>query len=293
MNTFNILLEKIAAAFEPLEDKPEETPESTARALYLAAAGVAASAESASQIDLPALDDRQQATLNELVQRKLAGEPLAHLTGRQRFMGLDFITSPDALIPRKETQLLGELALGKVRSAGQSARVIDVCTGSGNLAIAIAAHAPGSEVYAADLAPEAIALARRNAALNGVESRVRFEAGDLFAPLPKDALTGTVDVVTCNPPYISSAKVAVMPREISRYEPSLAFDGGAFGLSIVSRLLQDAPSFLKPGGWLCFEIGKGQGPHWSKALARNANYADIETAADAAVNIRALAARRV
>ena len=292
MSKFEILHERIAASFDPLEDKPEETPESTARALYLAAAGIPASAELALETALPELDDSQLAVLEELVVRRLAGEPLAHLTGRQRFMGIDFLASADALVPRKETELLGKLALEKVLAAGPAARVIDLCTGSGNLSIAIAARAAGADVHAADLSPEAVALARRNAALIGVADRVSFEVGDLFDALRRDRLAGTVDVVICNPPYISSAKVDAMPEEISAYEPRLAFDGGAFGLSIIGQLLKEAPTFLKPGGWLCFEVGKGQGPYWSKALARNASYADIETVADAAGDIRALAARR-
>lgn len=293
MSQFETLRKRIAASFDPLEDKPEETPESTARALYLAAAGIPASTEAALEIPLPELDDGQMTRLEEIVARRLAGEPLAHLTGRQRFMGIDFLASADALVPRKETELLGNLALGKVLAAGPAARVIDLCTGSGNLSIAIAVRAPGSDVHAADLAPEAVALARRNAELIGVADRVSFGVGDLFDALPRDQLAGTVDVVMCNPPYISSAKVSAMPDEISNYEPRLAFDGGAFGLNIIGRLLKDAPAFLKPNGWLCFEVGKGQGPYWSKALARNVSYADIETATDAAGDIRALAARRV
>jgi release factor glutamine methyltransferase len=287
--SFPVLLNRIAASFARLPDKPEETPEGTVKALWLAAAGAPCSIEAAEAATLPALDAAGMATLETLVERRVAGVPLAHLTGWQRFLGLELLAGPDALVPRKETELLGGLALARL--AGISApRVIDVCTGSGNLAVALAVQAPGAIIDAADLSGEAVALARRNGALHGVAGRVTFHEGDLFDALPR-ALLGTADLVVCNPPYISSAKVEAMPEEISKYEPRMAFDGGAFGLSLVGRLIKEAPGFLKPGGWLCFEIGKGQGPYWLKTLGRTAAYGAIETAADADGDVRALAAR--
>ncbi|BCW90755.1 Release factor glutamine methyltransferase [Alphaproteobacteria bacterium SO-S41] len=287
---FETALREIGASFARQPDKPEETPEGTVKALWLAAAGTPLSVEAASEVALPLLDETQAMMLNELVIRRIAGLPLAHLTGRQRFMGLDFIAGPDALVPRKETELLGGLALARLAGIA-GPRAIDVCTGSGNLAVALAATTPGAVVDAADLSAEAVAMARRNAALHGVEGRVTFHVGDLFDALPRAALAGAADLVVCNPPYISSAKVEGMPEEISKYEPRMAFDGGTFGLSIVGRLIKEAPLFLKRGGWLCFEIGKGQGPYWLKALGRMTIYGAVETAADADGDVRALAAR--
>lgn len=287
------LSDRLAASFAALADKPEETPEGTARALWLAAAGLPVSVEAAAAAALPSLDADQSSALEALVARRLGGEPLAHITGRQRFMGLDFLAGPEALVPRKETELLGRLALGKLQAAGGAPLAIDVCTGSGNLAVALAVLVPGSAIHAADLSPEAVALARRNAALHGVADRVCFADGDLFAPLPREALARAADLVVCNPPYISSAKVETMPDEIARFEPRLAFDGGAFGLSIVGRLTKEAADFLKPGGWFCFEIGKGQGPYWQKALGRMSAYRALESVADADGDVRALAAQAV
>ena len=287
------LAARLAASFAGLADKPEETPEGTARALWLAAAGVPVSVEAAASAALPELGAEGTAALEALAARRLGGEPLAYITGRQRFMGLDFLAGPEALVPRKETELLGRLALGKLqaaRAAGSAPLAIDVCTGSGNLAVALAVHVPEARLHAADLSPEAVALARRNADLHGVGDRIVFADGDLFAPLPRAALARAADLVVCNPPYISSAKVETMPEEIARFEPRLAFDGGAFGLSIVGRLTKEAPDFLKPGGWLCFEIGKGQGPYWQKTLGRMSAYRALETVADADGDIRALAA---
>ncbi len=289
---FQRLLGPLASSIAGLTDDPEETPEGTLRALWLTAAGAPSSLEAAAAAELPALDAAGRAALDDLVARRIAGAPLAHLTGRQRFMGFDLLASPDALVPRAETQMLGRLALGKLDGVPQ-ARVIDLCTGSGNLAVALARLAPDCTVAAADLSPDAVTLARRNAALTGVEDRVTFHVGDLFDALPQDGSAGRADLIVCNPPYISSAKVETMPDKIARFEPRLAFDGGAFGLSIVSRLLKDAPAFLKPGGWLCFEIGKGQGPYWQKTLGRMAAYGALDATADGDGDIRALAARAV
>lgn len=287
---FDTLLRRITASFADQPDKPEETPEGTVKALWLAAAGAPVAIEAAADAKLPPLDAAQTAALDDLVARRIAGLPLAHLTGRQRFMGLDFIAGPDALVPRKETELLGGLALARLAGIAKP-RIIDVCTGSGNLAVALAVKTPGAIVDAADLSAEAVAMARQNAALHGVDKRVTFRVGDLFDALPRAALAGEANLVVCNPPYISSAKVEAMPDEISKHEPRLAFDGGTFGLSIVGRLIKEAPLFLRRGGWLCFEIGKGQGPHWLKTLGRMTIYNTVETAADADGDVRAVAAR--
>ena len=136
-----------------------------------------------------------------------------------------------------------------------------------------------------------MALARLNATHLGLQQRVEFRAGDLLAPLDTAEFHGTVDVLTCNPPYISSAKVEQMHGEISKYEPRLAFDGGAFGVNILMRLLQDAPRFIKPGGWLAFEVGLGQGPAMAKRLEKAGHFSDLRMEKDANGAPRALAAR--
>lgn len=285
------LTRRLAEGTAALPDKPEETAEGAARALWLAAAGRPLSIEAALEAALPPLDATGEARLEALVARRLEGVPLAHLTERQRFMGIDLIAGPAALVPRKETELLGRVALSKLDKIDTPV-IVDVCTGSGNLALALAIARPDARVFAADLSGEAVALARENAALLDTSERVSFFDGDLFAPLPLDALAGKADLVVCNPPYISSAKVDSLPTEIAAHEPRLAFDGGSFGLTIVGRLLKEALAVLKPGAWLCFEIGKGQGAHWQKTLGRMAAYDAVETASDEAGEVRALAARK-
>ena len=269
---------RLAGALERLPDKPEETVEATLAALWLAACGRPCSAAAAADTPLPVLDADATWRLGALVERRLDGAPLAHLTGRQRFMGLEMLAGPEALVPRVETELLARTALAHLPSSG--ALVADVCTGSGNVAIAIAHHAPRARVWAADLSEEAVALARRNAASLGLAERVSFRVGDLLAPFDDGELRGRIDLVTCNPPYISSAKVDAMPRETSGHEPRLAFDGGPLGIRILRRVAMEAPRFLAPGGLLALEVGLGQARGVRRHLEQLGVYAGFIEARD-------------
>lgn len=289
-------LDILQAGLEILPDKPEETAQNCLQALWLKAAGIAVSPQRAAQLDRPALTEAQAEHLSHLVEQRLQGEPLSYLTGRQTFMELEFLTTPGAMIPRKETEILGESALGlidKMAALGDSLRLVDVCTGSGNLPVVYATHNPFAQVFAADLSEEAVALARENAALHGVQNRIKFRQGDLLAPFDSDEFHGTVDLLSCNPPYISNAKVEELPEEIATHEPRMAFAGGSFGIDIPKRLIADALRFLKPRtGWLAFEIGLGQGPFFLKRLQKNPNFAEVEGLADENGGIRVVVARR-
>jgi release factor glutamine methyltransferase len=284
----------LATSLQTLSDKPEETVASTLSALWHAAAGKPLSVQRAADFPLPALDANASAQLRTLLQQRIAGTPLAHLTGRQQFMGLELQVSGDALIPREETELLGHAALAHLRNIireKNSATVIDVCTGSGNLALALAHHAPRARVWAADLSKTAVALAQRNAKNLSLDDRVTFRAGDLLAPFDTPEFHGKVDLLVCNPPYISSSKVDVMAGEIIGHEPRLAFDGGPLGIRILQRLIAEAPRFLKANGVLAFEIGLGQARGIRKRLEQHGEYTDIVEITDAQGNARALTAR--
>lgn len=285
---------RLHEGLQSLPDKPEEHPVSAMRALWLRAAGVQVSAEAACEQTLPALTAEQQLRLAEWVDKRLAGMPLAHITERQRFMGLELLAGPQALIPRRETELLGEAAaelLQRASADGRRAMALDVCTGSGNLAFGIAARVPDATMFAADLSEEAVALARRNAAHLNLQSRVEIRQGDLLSPFDTPAFLGRVDVLVCNPPYISSGKLGSMPSEIAGFEPQLAFDGGPFGIRILQRLLRDAPRFLRPGGWLAFEVGLGQGPAVIKRLTPATGFGEVRPLSDAQGQVRALLAQ--
>ena len=291
---FEELLAETATKLSVLHDKPEETAESTLCALWQVAAGAPMSAEQAAEVVLPVLDAAAVTRLRALLAERLAGTPLAHLTGRQRFMGMELMASKAALVPRKETELLGHVALAvlcQLASAQETLRVIDVCTGAGNLALALATHEPKAQVYASDLSTEAVELARCNGTLLGLGSRVEFRQGDFLNPFADGNFDRNVDLLVCNPPYISSGKVATLPTEIIGHEPSLAFDGGPFGVKILQRLLSEAPQYLRPGGWLAFEVGLGQGPALMDRMRRNSAYADLAAVVDAAGAVRAVVAR--
>ncbi len=291
---FTRLLARFEAELEILSDKPEESVEGALRALWFTAAGDARSVEAVlEEPELPELGTTECEVLEELVEARLEGTPLAHLTRRQRFMGVDMLSSPEALIPRKETEILGGAALEHLRACCDErgeAVVVDACTGSGNLALALAWNEPRCRVYGTDLSEEAVALASENAEYLGLSSRVDFRAGDLFAPLEEE-WWGRIDLLTCNPPYISSAKIETLAEEISRHEPHLAFDGGPFGVAILARLIGEAPRLLKAESWLCFELGLGQGLSMKKRLEKMESFEDVRIYEDAEGEIRALAAR--
>jgi release factor glutamine methyltransferase len=203
----------------------------------------------------------------KLVRHRVGNYPLPYLTGHVEFYGLKFEVTPDVLIPRPETETLVDLAL-----AGQPASIVDVGTGSGCIAVALAVHLPEAIVYAIDISPAALAVARRNAERHGVAERVRLMTGDVLSPRP-----GPVDLIVSNPPYIPSGECASLPDSIRNHEPWLALDGGSDGLAITRRLLAQSPAVLHspdpveglPGGELLIEIGADQGKAASR-LARAA-----------------------
>jgi len=291
---FGSLVDTFASQWPSLADKPEENPASALRALWFAAAGQNRSVQKAAAGELPALSGEEQKHLNCLIEQRLSGVPLAHLVGWQNFMGLELKAGPQALIPRKETEILGHAALQRlhdlVRTRG-CARVMDICTGSGNLALALAVQEPACQIVASDLCAEAVALARENALVHRLQDRVEFRVGDLFVPFAQGDFDGTMDLVVCNPPYLSSSKARVLPREIGEFEPREAFDAGSFGLAIISRLISDAPRFLKPDSWLCFEVGLGQGPFFAARLEKSGAYQTVEQVKDAAGEVRTLVAQ--
>lgn len=288
------LAERLSGGVRLLPDKPEETLESTLRALWHAATGRSVSARVAGSMALPSLSSAEAERLRRLVVARIAGTPLAYLTGCQHFMGLDLLAGSEALIPRVETELLGWAALECLQrleaASNHAALVVDVGTGSGNLALALAFHAPKARVYGADLSEQAVALARRNALHFRLQDRVEFRVGDLLTPFEEPEFLGGVDLLVCNPPYVSSGKVDTMPHEIVGHEPRLAFDGGALGIQVIERLTREAPRFLRSGGCLAFEVGLGQGSAILKRLSADGRYSRLRPIQDSAGAIRVIAA---
>lgn len=287
------LYQKLAESWKSLPDKPDETPESTLLALWCLAAGLPLSSLRTAE-DLPQLEKAAADQLAALVDRRLSGEPLAYLTGRQVFMGIEFLCSPKAMIPRKETEILSQAAINLARrlvSERGKIRALDVCTGSGNLALALAYHEVNCQVTGIDLSAEAIDLAQKNAAYLGLGDRVRFCQGDLFSPLEGEEGSAFLDLIICNPPYISSTQVDRLPAEIRHHEPRLALDGGPYGIRIITRLINEAPRFLKPDSWICFEVGSGQGNSIANMLRKRPAYNQVESFIDKTGEIRVLSAK--
>jgi release factor glutamine methyltransferase len=216
------------------------------------------------------LTSAQLGRLQELVARRADQEPIAYITGHKEFYGLDFVVDRAVLAPRPETELLVELALDIVRRKTEDERrklesailrpssfvlrplsIVDLGTGSGAIAIALAAQLPGALIYATDISEAALEVARRNAARHHVAQRVRFAEGDLLDPIGEP-----VDLIVSNPPYTILAQISVGVR---RHEPHLALDGGRDGLAVYRRLLAQAPEKLRPGGAILLEIGATQG----------------------------------
>ena len=219
------------------------------------------------------------------------GEPQASL----KFMDVDIIAAADVLKPRAETEILGRRAVEQLLQIGvvRPIRVVDMCCGSGNLAVAIAIHVPDCRVWAADLTDSAVIAAKRNIERHGLSNRVEIRQGNLFAALEGDGLEGTIDLVVCNPPYISAARLDGPSAQLLLEEPREAFDGGPFGLSIHQRLIRDAVAFLKPGGFLMCEFGEGQDRQVASLIGRSKAYHPYENVLDAKGIPRVAVARRL
>ena len=295
--SYESALAELRAGFAAAADKPDETLETTAAALWFMAAGHPCPVSRA-RPPLPPLTGTQGQALHELVKRRIGGEPLAYITGVQEFLGLEFTAAPGALIPRRETELLGRASLAVLQEltaladrdgAAEPLNILDLCTGCGNLAIALALQAPQAQVYASDLESAALSVAARNLERYHLAGRVQLWQGDLFGALPEG--TARFSLICCNPPYLSSKHAANMPVAVAGSEPVAAFDGGPFGLAIVLRLLREAPAYLAPGGWLCFEIGAGQHSIVERRVAQNAGYVEIRRTQDEHGVIRALQLR--
>ena len=219
----------------------------------------------------------------------------AYARQRTTFMGLELEVGPGAFVPRAETELLGETALEALRGLmlGGSPRLIDMCCGSGNLACALGAYAAGAQVWASDLTDGAVAVARRNVMHLGLEASVHVAQGDLFASFDRLGLAGTIDLITCNPPYISTHRLENERNTLLVHEPREAFDGGPYGLSIHQRVVSEAQAFLRPGGVLLFEIGQRQERQVELLFRRTRAYGDVEMRRDRAGHVRVVFAKKL
>jgi release factor glutamine methyltransferase len=202
------------------------------------------------------ISEEQFENYQRLIARRAAGEPLQYITGQQEFFGLPFEVTPAVLIPRPETEILIEETIRLAQQAAlQSPVIIDVGTGSGCIAVALARELAAAQVIATDISAAALAVAARNAARNGVAERVRFIQTDLLDDVPVEP---RADFILSNPPYVAAHEVPSLQREVRDWEPRLALTDNADGLSFYRRLLADAPPHLRAGGYLICEMGYTQ-----------------------------------
>ena len=215
--------------------------------------------------------------VDDLVKRRLAGEPVAYIIGEWEFYGLPMDISHDVLIPRADTELLAERGIARAREAGEGARVLDLCAGSGCVGLAVAANVPGCRVVLGELSEGALRTCKQNVRRNQLNARVTCLSVDALEA-PSSALWD-FDVIVCNPPYIPTADIEGLEPTVKDYEPLMALDGGEDGLDYYRVIAAKWKSALRLGGALVFEVGIGQAPDVEEILAQN-GYENIQTAQD-------------
>ena len=221
--------------------------------------------------------DEVEAKVAELMNRRLEGEPVAYLIGEWEFYGLPLDISRDVLIPRSDTEVLAEQAILAARAAGEGARVLDLCAGSGCVGLAVAANAPQCRAVLADVSEEALKICRQNIRRNDLNARVTCVQAD--ARQAPSSVLWDFDVIASNPPYIPTGDIDGLDSSVRDYEPHLALDGGDDGLDFYRDIAEKWRTALRLGGVLLFEVGIGQAADVEQILAR-CGYEDIETFQD-------------
>ncbi len=211
------------------------------------------------------LEAQELDKLEELLQNRSQKIPLQYLLGETEFMSLRFKVSPAVLIPRQDTEVLVEKCIELIadNTSASEIKVLDMCTGSGCIAVSIAYYCPETRVTACDVSRAALEIAKSNSELAGVKNELDFRCGDLFEALDSEE---RFDLIASNPPYIETATVEQLQTEVREHEPYIALDGGADGLDFYRRIVEAAPRFLKAGGYLALEIGYNQGESVSRLM---------------------------
>ncbi len=239
-----------------------------------------------------ALDDEAGRIFEATIRRRALREPLQYITGRQEFWGLEFTVTRDVLIPRPETELVVETALKIIGDADRAVTIIDLCAGSGCIAVCLVKELPSARIFAADLSEKALSVARGNAQKHGVLARIRFFEGDLFRPLEELDIHGQVDIIVSNPPYVRSGELRDLQSEVRDYEPEIALVAGSEGTELHQKIINEAPEYLKPHGVLIMELGLGQAEALVQICRSAGNYEMPEVHKDLAGIKRVIAARK-
>jgi release factor glutamine methyltransferase len=222
------------------------------------------------------LIEAELTTIRALVERRRAHEPIAYILGEREFYGRSFVVTPDVLIPRPDTETLVEAALAFLRANTVVGPVVDLCTGSGAVALTLAAECSDRELVATDVSPAALSVAQQNVDQLGLAERVALRLGDLFAALDS---ASRFACITVNPPYIGAHELVTLHPGVRDFEPQLALDAGTDALSFYRRIAESAARYLVPGGALMVEVGIGQAQAVS-ALFAAAGFGDLRTRRD-------------
>jgi len=236
--------------------------------------------------------------LKDAVKKRKSLLSLAHITGKKGFYSLEFRVTPDTFIPRPETEFIVDavLELSGSRVAGRGSSktisdrakratsdeliIVDLGTGCGNIAITLAGYIPNSRIYATDISKGALEVAKENAKRHSVEDRITFLEGDLFSPFKKRHLEEKVDFLVSNPPYIVKREIDSLMPEVAYHEPRIALDGGEDGFSFYRRIIEGAPEYLKPQGYLVLELGIDQVSRVKEMIEKTSKFESIEIIKD-------------
>ena len=235
------------------------------------------------------LDNKELGRFKELLLRRAKREPTAYILGMREFYGIEFDVDRRALIPRPETEHLVDLVVKSLKGVSEP-MVCDLCTGCGNVAISVAKTVESARVVATDISSDALALAKQNVKKHELAKRILLTSGDLFEAV-EERFRGRFDVIASNPPYVEEPYREKLEPEVAEHEPANALFAGAKGLNVIKRLVADAEAWLKPGGKLVFEIGRGQSEPVGELLNRS-GYEEVEFERDYAGIDRVASARK-
>ncbi len=228
------------------------------------------------------IGEKEKKVLEALIERRVSGEPLQYILGHQEFWSIDLKVDSRVLIPRADTELLVEQALfilSKISSECPLS-VLEIGTGSGAIAIALAREVAAISLVAADISKEALLLAKENAQVAGVSEKIRFLQGDLFSPFRLLEGREPFDLILSNPPYIVRSEIERLAREVKNFEPALAIDGGKDGFDFHRMIISQSPKYLRRGGWLLLEVGQGQAQVVSEFVEKMKTFAPSERIRD-------------
>ena len=219
------------------------------------------------------------------VKRHILGEPIQYITGKQEFMKLNFLVTKDVLIPRQDTEILVEEVINIAKKI-ENPIILDLCTGSGAIAVSLAKYVNNVKIFATDISPKALEIAKKNAEFNGVKNNIDFIESDLFNKIKNLKF----DIIVSNPPYIETDEIKKLTKDVQN-EPIQALDGGKDGLTFYRKIAEDAPEFLNIHGFLCLEIGYNQKQKVKQILEKQKRYINIYCKKDLCENDRVVVAQ--